>query len=230
MGKEKWFKSLKRGSFIQRIAALLLAMCISAGSLPWTGHAGSAGGKAEGYSENPGSSLTGEGQDIVHGFGSKIKEKKQKEKKVKVNYGNQDGKSWNLQMIQSGAVEESGRKIRVAVIDSGINFNTDLPVMVRKNFIPEDEPNILYEDPSGHGTAVAGIIAALDNDEGVAGINPRVELYSARVLDAKLEAPVGRIVEAIDWAVEQDVDIINMSFGIAGNVAELEAAVESRRY
>lgn len=125
-----------------------------------------------------------------------------------------------------GKQENSGRKIKVAVIDSGINFSTDLPVVVRKNFIPEDECSVLYEDPSGHGTAVAGIIAALDNDEGITGINPDVELYSARVLDANLEAPIERIVEAIDWAVEQEVDIINMSFGITRNVAELEAAVE----
>ncbi len=70
--------------------------------------------------------------------------------------------------INAGEAEESGRKIKIAVIDSGINFSADLPVAVRKNFIPEDERNMLYEDPSGHGTAVAGIIAALDNDEVIA--------------------------------------------------------------
>ncbi len=41
-----------------------------------------------------------------------------------------------------------------------------------------------------------------------------------------MEAPAGRIAEAIDWAVEQNVDIINMSFGITKNVKELEEAVE----
>lgn len=242
----KWFRCFKRKRrCFQRIVALVLAVCISAGSLPWTGYAGTAGRvtEAEVYQGEQGSPGTGNGSnseasqsdaypDIVHGFGIKIKEKKQKEIKVKVNQGNQgnqNGKAWNLQMIQTGTKgkqENSGRKIKVAVIDSGINFSTDLPVVVRKNFIPEDECSVLYEDQSGHGTAVAGIIAALDNDEGITGINPDVELYSARVLDANLEAPIERIVEAIDWAVEQEVDIINMSFGITRNVAELEAAVE----
>lgn len=132
-------------------------------------------------------------------------------------------------MIQAGALEKSEnpeKKIKIAIIDSGINFSTDLPTIVRKNFIPDDECSVLYEDLSGHGTAVAGIIAALDNEEGITGINPNVELYSARVLDANLEAPVERIVEAIDWAIEQDVDIINMSFGIAKNIKELEMIIE----
>ncbi len=237
MKKEsKW---LKRRS-IQKITVLLLAVCISVSGLSvagytGTGSTGTAGGKPGAYTDagNLQGSPSGESQDIVRGFGSKIKDKKQKEIKVRVNHGNQgnrNGKSWNLQMLQAenvnaGKAEGSGRKIKVAVIDSGINFSTDLPVAVRKNFIPEDERNVLYEDPSGHGTAVAGIIAALDNDEGITGINPRVELYSARVLDGNLEAPVGRIAEAIDWAVGQDVDIINMSFGIAKNVKELEEAV-----
>lgn len=240
---EEWFRRFKRkGRCFQRIIALLLAVCVSAGSLPCTGYAETVGRKPEAeaylgeqeiYGTGSGSngeiSQSDEQLDIVHGFGTKIKEKKQKKIKVKVNQGNQDGKSWNLQMVQAGTEEKqekNGRTIKVAVIDSGINFSTDLPVVVRKNFIPGDERSVLYEDPSGHGTAVAGIIAALDNEEGITGINPCVELYSARVLDAKLEAPIERIVEAIDWAVEQEVDIINMSFGITRNVEELEAAVE----
>ncbi len=232
--KHQGFK--RKRKYFQRIAALLFAVCISVSGLPVPGYAGTAGGKPEEYTDagNLQGGPSEESQDIVRGFGSKIKDKKQKEIKVRVNQGNpgdRDGKSWNLQMIQAGNVnageaEGPGRKIKVAVIDSGINFNTDLPVAVRKNFIPGEERSVLYEDMSGHGTAVAGIIAALDNDEGITGINPRVELYSARVLDENLEAPAGRIAGAIDWAVGQDVDIINMSFGIAKNVPELEAAVE----
>ncbi len=65
---------------------------------------------------------------------------------------------------------------------------------MRKNFIPgEDEICVIYEDISGHGTSVAGIIAAKDNDEGITGINPYVQLYSARILDENKQAP-GHIV------------------------------------
>ena len=64
---------------------------------------------------------------------------------------------------------------------------------------------MIYEDISGHGTSVAGIIAAKDNDEGITGINPYVQLYSARILDENKQAPASRVVAAIDWAIEQDV-------------------------
>ena len=129
-------------------------------------------------------------------------------------------------MIQADVDIRPEQKIKVAIIDSGVNFSTDIEVTVRKNFIPNDEVNVLYEDPTGHGTAIAGIIAALDNEEGITGINPDVEIYSARVLDENLEAPVDRIVQAIEWAIEEEVDIINMSFGLQKNVAELEAVIE----
>ncbi len=97
---------------------------------------------------------------------------------------------------------------------------------MRKNFIPgEDEISVIYEDISGHGTSVAGIIAAKDNDEGITGINPYVQLYSARILDENKQAPASRVVAAIDWAIEQDVDIINISFGTTVDSEEIHAAI-----
>lgn len=205
-------------NYAKRAFGLMLVLCMVTSSLPYMGKAETA--KTEAVAGYAGS------EDIVHGFGSKIKDKKQKNEKFKVNKEEKNGKAWNQQMIQAELPQTSKEVIKVAIIDSGINFSTDLNVVERKNFIPDDERSVLYEDPTGHGTAVAGIIGALDNEEGITGVNPGVELYSARVLDEKLEAPVERIVEAIDWVIGQDVDIINMSFGIAKNVAELEAAIE----
>lgn len=164
--------------------------------------------------------------DVVYGYGNKINQKKEKENEIELNNGNLNGKSWNQKMIQAGFDISSEQQVKVAIIDSGVNFSTDIEVAVRRNFIPNDDVNVLYEDPTGHGTAIAGIIAALDNEEGITGINPNVKVYSARVLDENLEAPVDRIVQAIKWAIEEEVDIINMSFGLQNNVAELEAVIE----
>lgn len=155
-----------------------------------------------------------------------IKNKKVKNNKRNVNCGNATEKAWNHKMIQLEQTEESGKVVKVAIIDSGVNYSSDINVVVRKNFIEDDECSILYEDISGHGTAIAGLIGAIDNEEGITGINPRVELYSARVLDDRLEAPIDRVVEAIDWAVEQNCDIINLSFGVSDNILELEQAIE----
>lgn len=124
---------------------------------------------------------------------------------------------WNMQMVnadQAETVSTGKNKVKVAIIDSGIDFIDDVDVKERKNFIPGDENiSALYEDSSGHGTSVAGIIAAKDDDEGISGVNDEVELYSARVLDANNSAPVSRVIEAVQWAMEKDVDIINMSLG-----------------
>ena len=122
---------------------------------------------------------------------------------------------WNLLTVNADeiSIEAPQEKVKVAIIDSGVDYTEDIDVYVRKNFVPgEDEVSIIYEDICGHGTSVAGIIAAKDNEIGITGINPNVELYSARVLDAEKKAPVSRVVDAIYWAIENEVNIINLSF------------------
>ncbi len=122
---------------------------------------------------------------------------------------------------------ETDSKVKVAIIDSGVDYTEDVDVYMRKNFIPgEDDVSIIYEDGCGHGTSVAGIIAAKDNDTGITGINPDVELYSAKVLDRNNTAPVSRVIEAIYWAIDNDVNIINISFGTAQKSAALEQAIQ----
>ncbi len=138
--------------------------------------------------------------------------------------------NWNYHMIHAiPAVSErkQAEKVKVAIIDSGVNYSDDINVYERKNFIPgEEELSVLYEDFSGHGTSVAGIIAAKDNQEGITGINSNVELYSARVLDSRNKAPIHLVVQAIEWAVEKKVNIINLSFTTSRDSKELRDAVE----
>lgn len=71
----------------------------------------------------------------------------------------------------------------------------------------------MYYDITGHGTSVAGIIALTGKVTGLKGINPNVQLYSVKVLDNNNMAPISRIIEAIYWCIDNDIDIINMSFG-----------------
>ena len=141
-------------------------------------------------------------------------EKEAKHKKVKdhTNSSEMNALNWGREMVHIDTEEVSAKvaseqKIKVAIIDSGINYSEDIEVAERKNFIPDgsgDGMSLLYEDVSGHGTNIAGVIAAKDNDLGVTGINSNVELYSARVLDANMQAPISRVIEAIDWAIEKD--------------------------
>ncbi|HWT74804.1 MAG TPA: S8 family peptidase [Mobilitalea sp.] len=158
-----------------------------------------------------------------------IKTQKNKHDKKVIKKSSKDSKTeWNLQAVKASEVQtQSGQKVKVAIIDSGIDFTTDIDVYLRKNFIPgEDEIPVIYEDITGHGTSVAGIIAAKDNDDGITGINPNVELYSARVLDKNLSAPISRVVEAIYWAIDNKVNIINMSFGTTTDSEALRQAIK----
>lgn len=140
---------------------------------------------------------------------------------------------WNMQAIHLdvGEKEEEGgnrNRVKIALIDSGVDMFDDIEVEDFINLIPgEEEVLPLFWDTSGHGTSIAGVIAAQDNNEGITGIAPDVELYSARVLDENKAAPVSRIVEAIYWAIEKDVNIISLSFGTTIPSEALETAVKT---
>ena len=60
-------------------------------------------------------------------------------------------------------------------------------------------------------------------------MNPTVDLISAKVLDKDNVTTVDRVVQAIDWAIEQDSDIISMSFGMDGDSARLHQAVKKAK-
>ena len=104
-----------------------------------------------------------------------------------------------------------GNGVRLAVIDSGIDIYSEVRACGGVDF--EDPEYCRGDDLSGHGTSVAGIIAAPADDSGLIGIAPEARVYNLRVLSGVNAAPVSRIIEALDWCIENDIQIINMSFG-----------------
>ena len=120
--------------------------------------------------------------------------------------------SWNLKQTRINKVLNKGIRggdIKVGVIDSGISTSHfDLKVEGGVNILDSAGT---YDDDYGHGTRVAGIIAALDNNIGVKGVAPDAELYSIKVLDSKGEGMISDIISGIEWAIENDIDIINLS-------------------
>jgi subtilisin family serine protease len=73
-------------------------------------------------------------------------------------------------------------------------------------------------DYDGHGTWVAGIIAAIDNGNHLIGVAPKVSLYAIKALDPQTW------IDGINWAVSRGVHIISISQGIYQYDADLEAA------
>ncbi|HLG08204.1 MAG TPA: S8 family serine peptidase [Gaiellaceae bacterium] len=103
--------------------------------------------------------------------------------------------------------------IPVAVIDSGVDTaHPELAgkVLGAKSFVGGSP----RADSLGHGTFVAGLIAAgLDNGIGIAGLAPSAELLVAKVVTSSRSIPVEAEAKAIRWAVENGARVINMSLG-----------------
>jgi hypothetical protein len=125
-------------------------------------------------------------------------------------------KQWYLQRDRAWEFWPEPPKLfttRVAVIDSGIDG--DHPefahrVVAAKSFVGGSP----YVDSEGHGTFVAGEIAANPfNGEGIAGIGVNARLVIAKVVEADGAVSLRGEVEAIRWAVDQGARVINLSLG-----------------
>ncbi|MGJ9458138.1 S8 family peptidase [Oceanobacillus sp. CF4.6] len=118
----------------------------------------------------------------------------------------------------------TGDGIKIGIIDTGISsIHPDLHVTNGKSFV---ENSATYEDNNGHGTHVAGIIAALDNDVGVIGVAPEADIYAIKSLDKSGTGRQTDIIAGIEWAIEQELDIVNLSITSNYKTIALEKVVE----
>lgn len=141
---------------------------------------------------------------------------------VTINHNKLENCDWGAQLVLNNSKYETGKKVQIAIVDSGIS---DHPSITKKivesyNLIEsEDETDYL-----NHGTAIAGIIAA--EDEKVCGINPNVYLYNVKVLDEKGKGDIKDLIEGIEWAINKNVDIINISFGTPNASKDLKNIID----
>ncbi len=118
-----------------------------------------------------------------------------------------------------------GGGVKVAILDTGIDLDhPDLSVAGGATFV---DGVYSYDDDAGHGTHVAGTVAALANGIGVIGCAPDASLYAVKVLNSQGYGNYTDIVEGIDWAVANGMDIINMSLGGTTGSAALEQACDN---
>jgi len=106
----------------------------------------------------------------------------------------------------------TGAGIGVAILDTGIDEEHE-DLNVAEIGITTIDDTHWGHDVNGHGTHVAGSVAALDNNVGVVGVAPAVLLYAVKVLNEDGVGAVSTTVAGIEWAVEQNIPIINMSLG-----------------
>ena len=138
---------------------------------------------------------------------------------------------WGIDRIGAADVQEAsppvaGDGVKVAVFDTGIDRTH-----------PELAPNIVggfnaiataadpsnYQDDNGHGTAMAGIIAARLNRQGVIGAAPHALLYAVKVLDSTGHGHTSDTLHALSVIADRnDIRLINMSYGTALATAALQ--------
>lgn len=128
---------------------------------------------------------------------------------------------------------EKGKGIVVAVLDTGVDVtHPDLKdrIIGGRNFTREGTANN-FNDGNGHGTHVAGTIAASENGTGVVGIAPEASLLICKVLDSGGSGSYKSIIDGIRWATNwrgdngERVRIMNMSLGGPYNDPNLYEAI-----
>jgi thermitase len=135
---------------------------------------------------------------------------------------------WALNTIRAPMmwqVTTGGQGILVAVLDTGIDRNhEDLigKVVAEINFAD----SLTCRDIHGHGTHVAGIIAAHSNNAtGVAGVAPASQLMNVKVANDKGECRSTAVATGIVWAVDNGANVINISLELKEPSTELESSI-----
>jgi len=136
---------------------------------------------------------------------------------------------WGVKRVNAAGVwkTSAGEGIKVAVIDTGMDYtHPDLAANYAGGYnaiTPGAEPL----DDQGHGTHVAGTIGAVRNAKGVAGVAPEVSLYAVKVLNSGGTGAYSDIVDGIQWAVDNKMQVINMSIGDGGHTQAMASAVKA---
>jgi type VII secretion-associated serine protease mycosin len=123
--------------------------------------------------------------------------------------------------------QSTGTDVVVAVIDTGVDGNhPDLAGNVLTGYDAIDDTEGGDSDGNGHGTHVAGTVAAVTgNGEGIAGVAPDAKVLPVKVLDADGSGWSSDTAEGIVWAVDNGAQVINMSLGADSSTDAEEAAV-----
>jgi subtilisin family serine protease len=143
--------------------------------------------------------------------------------------------------LDSGAI--TGLGVKLGIVDTGIDKDhPDLQANIKggRNFVakggPPWNPKIdpeAWDDDNGHGSHVAGIAAAVENEEGVIGVAPQAYLYAVKVLDRTGSGYLSDVIAGIEWCIDPNgdgdtsdrMDVINLSLGTTTDYPELHDAI-----
>lgn len=135
---------------------------------------------------------------------------------------------WGVDRIDADLVwgQTTGDPIKVAIVDTGIDVKHPDLVDNLKGGVSTVSYTTSYNDDNGHGTHVAGIVAALDNEIGAIGVGPKIDLYAVKVLDRRGSGYLSDVIEGLDWAITNRVQVVNMSLGTSSDIQSFREAVQ----
>jgi len=136
---------------------------------------------------------------------------------------------WGIMKIRGNCAWDTNigaGNITVAVVDTGVDYtHEDLAGTVRKgyDFVNDDTDAM---DDQGHGTHVAGTIAAtLNNNKGVVGVSPNVRILAVKVLDSYGSGSWSTVASGVVYAADKQARVINLSLGGSESTQTVKDAV-----
>src|SRR5580704_8964491 len=97
------------------------------------------------------------------------------------------------------------RPVRIGILDSGVHAgHPHVGRIVEGITITPESIGNGYVDTLGHGTAVAALIHYL---------NPEADIAVVKIFEGKLATSLATVIRAIDWCLEHQIDVINLSLG-----------------
>jgi serine protease len=140
-----------------------------------------------------------------------------REVQAKANFTDNGEITWGLDAIDAPDVwgTTTGAGITVCILDTGFDFNqpdfAGANIIASANFV--NDAHKTAQDGNGHGTHVAGTVAAQPNGFGVTGVAYDVNLLIARVLGDDGFGSTSGVVKGVNWCVDQGADILSLSLG-----------------
>ena len=129
--------------------------------------------------------------------------------------------------VQPNTQGPEGAGVRVALLDSGIDpDHLDLKANYRGGYDFVNDDSQPWDD-NGHGTEVAGVLAARENGVGLIGVAPQAELFAIKVLGSDAKGSISDVAKGLEWAIEHGMDVVNMSLGTPEDSPTLHEAVRA---